>query len=66
MRLAQDAMPDSHRGLRNMRQRVAALGGTLAIDSQPGHGTRLTARIPAAALATDGAPREHPKNLPET
>jgi signal transduction histidine kinase len=63
---ALDAMPDSHRGLRNIRQRIAALGGTLAIDSQPGHGTRLTAHIPAAALATDRAPTEHPENLPAT
>ncbi len=63
---AQEAMPDSHHGLRNMRQRVVALGGTLAIDSQPGHGTRLAAHIPAAALATDGARNGHPENLPGT
>lgn len=63
---AQDALPNSHHGLRNMGQRVAALGGTLAIDSQPGHGTRLTARIPAAALAADHAPNGHPDTLPET
>jgi two-component system NarL family sensor kinase len=33
-------------GLVAMRERAAELGGTLVIDSQPGHGTRLAARLP--------------------
>jgi signal transduction histidine kinase len=32
-------------GLTGMRDRVASLGGSLEIESQPGHGTRLTARF---------------------
>lgn len=33
-------------GLRNMRARAAALGGTLTIESAPDRGTRLTLNIP--------------------
>jgi signal transduction histidine kinase len=33
-------------GLAGLQDRVAALGGTLAVDSPPGHGTRITASIP--------------------
>lgn len=33
-------------GLAAMRARVRALGGTLTVDSAPGHGTTLTARLP--------------------
>ena len=36
-------------GLRGLEDRVAALGGTLALDSPPGGGTRLTARMPIPA-----------------
>jgi signal transduction histidine kinase len=34
-------------GLEGMRERVEMAGGTLSVASQPGDGTRLTARIPA-------------------
>jgi signal transduction histidine kinase len=34
-------------GLDNLAERVAALGGTLRIDSRPGHGTRVAGEIPA-------------------
>jgi signal transduction histidine kinase len=35
-------------GLQNMADRLAALGGSLDVRSQPGAGTTLTGRIPAA------------------
>jgi signal transduction histidine kinase len=35
-----------HFGLLNLRERVAAFGGTLQIDSQPGNGTRIRAQMP--------------------
>jgi two-component system nitrate/nitrite sensor histidine kinase NarX len=38
-----------HMGLRNMRSRVEALGGSLEVESSPGHGTLLRARLPAPA-----------------
>lgn len=40
-----DAGP-GHRGLRNMRDRVEAIGGRLSIVSSPGHGTRVTGAVP--------------------
>jgi signal transduction histidine kinase len=36
-------------GLAGLQDRVAALGGTLTVDSPPGHGTRIAASIPCAA-----------------
>jgi signal transduction histidine kinase len=38
-----------HLGLQSMRERAAAVGGTLEIESAPGEGTRLRARIPLPA-----------------
>jgi signal transduction histidine kinase len=35
-----------HLGLRSMRERTERLGGTLEIESKPGRGTLLRARIP--------------------
>jgi two-component system sensor histidine kinase UhpB len=34
-------------GLVGMRERVATIGGTLIINSQPGHGTAIVAHVPA-------------------
>jgi signal transduction histidine kinase len=34
------------RGLLGMRERVEMLGGTLAIDSTPGEGTRMRSTLP--------------------
>jgi signal transduction histidine kinase len=42
---ASDAHP-GHLGLRSMRERVAAIGGTLEIESSPGAGTRIRVCIP--------------------
>jgi signal transduction histidine kinase len=41
------ADPGAGSGLRGLEDRLAAVGGTLEIDSRPGRGTRLTGRIPA-------------------
>lgn len=38
----------SHQGLRNMRQRIAQLGGTLMVVSTPGRGTTIAVDIPMA------------------
>jgi two-component system nitrate/nitrite sensor histidine kinase NarX len=47
---------DSGFGLHTMRERMELIGGTLAIDSAPGRGTRVIARVP-------GVP--HPATTPE-
>jgi signal transduction histidine kinase len=39
-------------GIANMRDRIAAVGGTLAVDSTPGHGTRVRGSVPARWLHT--------------
>jgi signal transduction histidine kinase len=38
----------SHFGLANLRDRAAAIAGSLSIDSQPGKGTRIIVRLPIA------------------
>ena len=35
-------------GLTSMRERVELLGGTLTVESAPGAGTRVLARVPIA------------------
>jgi signal transduction histidine kinase len=42
-------------GLRNMADRLAALGGRLEVRSAPGAGTTVTGRLPVAAPATEPA-----------
>jgi signal transduction histidine kinase len=37
-------------GLANMRDRIESVGGTLAIESMPGSGTTLTARVPCSPV----------------
>jgi signal transduction histidine kinase len=39
-------------GLQNMADRLAALGGTVEVESQPGRGTTVRGRIPAGHLTT--------------
>jgi signal transduction histidine kinase len=41
-------------GLTNMRDRMGAVGGTLRVESDGGHGTRIQGVVPA--VATGGAP----------
>jgi signal transduction histidine kinase len=36
---------DGHRGPRNMRDRLEAVGGRLTVDASPGHGTRIRGRV---------------------
>ncbi|MBC7499870.1 MAG: sensor histidine kinase [Herminiimonas sp.] len=43
-----DRLRDTH-GLRKMQERARYLGGTLAIDSKPGQGTRLKINVPKSA-----------------
>jgi signal transduction histidine kinase len=45
-------------GLRNMSDRIDAVGGTLIIDSSPGMGTRIKARLPLVVreLSAEPAP----------
>jgi signal transduction histidine kinase len=45
-------------GLAAMHARMHALGGTLTIDSAPGHGTALAARLPLVPSKTE--PEAHP------
>jgi uncharacterized protein YhfF len=50
------ADPESGSGLRGLEDRVASLGGRLLVDSPPGQGTRLEARIPLAPWRTKREP----------
>lgn len=43
------ADPDRGSGLRGLRDRVAAIGGTLAIHTGPGAGTRVEAELPCGS-----------------
>ena len=43
-------------GLTGMRQRVARVAGSLAIESEPGGGTAVSARVPAIAAGSSTAP----------
>jgi PAS domain S-box-containing protein len=43
-------------GLRGLEDRLAAVGGVLELDSPPGRGTRLRARVPLSAAAPAGEP----------
>ena len=38
-------------GLFGMQERLALVGGQLVIDSAPGRGTRINARVPVAGFA---------------
>jgi signal transduction histidine kinase len=42
------ANPEDGTGLRGLADRLAVIEGRLEIDSEPGHGTKVTARIPCA------------------
>jgi len=48
--------PGEHFGLVGMRERVAALGGVLDIDSAPGEGTRINVHLPLSVLSVTESP----------
>ncbi|MBI2166241.1 MAG: GAF domain-containing protein [Chloroflexi bacterium] len=41
-------------GLQTMRERAEAVGGTLLIETAPGHGTKVAVGLPASRQDTDG------------
>lgn len=47
---------NGHLGLVGMRERVESLGGTFEIESEPGRGTRISARVPLQSNETLGEP----------
>jgi signal transduction histidine kinase len=52
-----EGQPTDGIGLDNMRQRMAAIGGRLKIESVPGEGTTVTGIVPAAWLSSRPPPR---------
>ena len=44
--------PERGSGLRGLADRVETFGGTLQVESTPGHGTRLSAEIPLGGQAS--------------
>ncbi len=53
---ASSLLRDGHYGLVGMRERLEATDGKFTIDTAPGTGTRLTARVPRPRLAGSGEP----------
>ncbi len=47
------AVEEHGRGLQGLRDRVEAIGGTFELDSEPGLGTRVAAKIPARVVTPD-------------
>ena len=54
-----DAAPGEHIGLSVMHERARWLGGTLAIESEPGEGTRVSLTFPRTRAGTGGQPHAH-------
>jgi signal transduction histidine kinase len=46
-------------GLRNMADRLAALGGRLEVHSAPGHGTTITGHLPVPATTAMNSGHDH-------
>ena len=42
------AGPVQHLGLLSMRERMIAIGGSLEVESAPGHGSTVYSRVPAS------------------
>jgi signal transduction histidine kinase len=41
---------EAREGMQIMTDRIAALGGTIAVDSSPGNGTTVSGTIPAPVM----------------
>lgn len=50
-----DVVKLGHQGLANIRERVAEIGGTVAIESKAGAGTRVVVRVPVSEGRSTGA-----------
>jgi PAS domain S-box-containing protein len=48
---AESGTPDRGLGLTSMRERLKLVGGTLSIESQPGRGTTIVARVPLSTAS---------------
>jgi signal transduction histidine kinase len=55
------ADPSRGSGLIGLQDRVEAVGGTLAVRSEPGAGTTLTVLLPVAAPSAPGAALQRPQ-----
>ena len=54
-----DTAPGEHIGLSVMRERARWLGGTLAVESEPGEGTRVSLAFPKAPAVAPVQPHVH-------
>ena len=48
--------PAKHLGLAGMRERLKMVGGSFEVESAPGYGTSITAKIPSGNAARVEAP----------
>lgn len=58
----------AHMGLLGMRERLSLVGGTLSIESRPGHGTQVRVSLPLRGSVESGKarrPRVFPKTKPK-
>ena len=55
----------AHVGLRIMRERAARIGGTVAVQSRPGHGTEVVLHVPFARKEPDASARPASPPVPE-
>jgi signal transduction histidine kinase len=52
-----------HYGLIGMRERAVQIGGHLQLESQPGHGTKVTLRLPLSQAAHHGSLAKSPQRM---